>query len=289
MSLHLAYVGIEARRPDRWREFAGLIGLQPVESPDALFLRMDEKQRRFIITEGAADDLVFGGFEAATAECFAVAVGRLREAGIAFEEGSVTGAELRGVERYVSFRDPAGVRHEIAVGCATAKEPFEPRYPTRGFVTGGEGMGHIAINSPDYAQCEAFFARATGAGLSDHIFSAFGASEVKVAFMHLNPRHHSIAYAQFPFETAKKIDHIMIEAVDLVDVLKTQARVTDADIPITITLGEHPNDHAVSFYCTTPSGFRIELAANCIKVDPGNWTPTSYDYFSMWGHRVASA
>lgn len=289
MSLRLAYIGIEARRLDRWREFAELIGLQPVDSPDALFLRMDEKQRRFIVTEGPSDDYAFGGFEADGDDGFAEAVERLKRAAIPFEQGSDSGAELRGVERYVSFRDPAGVRHEIALGCAVASEPFRSKFHTKGFITGSEGIGHVAINSPDYAACESFFAKATGAGLSDHIFSAFGDSEVKVAFLHLNPRHHSIAYAQFPFDTPKKIDHIMIEAVDLLDVLKAQARVVEADIPITITLGEHPNDHAVSFYCTTPSGFRVELAANCIKVDPANWTPVEYDYFSMWGHRVAAA
>lgn len=288
MNLRLSYVGVEASQPDRWRDFGELIGLQPVESPEAIFLRMDEKQRRFVITEGVTDDIVFSGFEVDTDEDFTAAVERLRRAGIAFEHGSDEGAALRGVDRFVSFSDPAGVRHELAVGCAVASEPFAPKFSGAGFVTGDEGIGHVAIISPDYAECEAFFAKATGAGLSDHIFSAFGDSEVKVAFMHLNPRHHSVAYAQFPFPSAKKIDHIMIEAVDLIDVLKAQARVRDADIPITITLGEHPNDHAVSFYCTTPSGFRIELAARCVKVDPANWTPTSYDYFSMWGHQVAA-
>lgn len=288
MSLRLAYVGIEARQPDRWRDFGELLGLQPVESAQGLFLRMDEKQRRIIVAQGPADDLAFAGFEAATEEDFAAAIERLRQAGIAFEEGSAAGAEMRGVERYVGFHDPAGIRHEIASHCAVASEPFTPKFPTKGFVTGSEGMGHIAINSPDYAACEAFFAKATGAGLSDHIFSPFGNADVKVAFMHLNARHHSIAYAQFPFETPKKIDHIMIEAVDLLDVLKAQARVIAANIPITITLGEHPNDHAVSFYCTTPSGFRIELAANCVKVTPGSWKPVAYDYFSMWGHHVHS-
>jgi 2,3-dihydroxybiphenyl 1,2-dioxygenase len=279
MSLRLAYVGVDATQPERWRSFAELIGLQPVESANALFLRMDEKARRFIITEGSADDLAFCGFEAESAEKFRSALERLKTANVQFEEGTAAGAELRGVERYVSFRDPAGIRHEIASACAVAKQPFEPKYPNKGFVTGSEGMGHIAVISPDYAACQEFFARATGAGLSDHIFSPFGDSTVQVAFLHLNPRHHSIAYAQFPFEVPKKIDHIMVEAADLMDVLKAQARVVEANIPITITLGEHPNDHAVSFYCTTPSGFRIEVAANCVKVTPGDWKPVVLDYF----------
>jgi 2,3-dihydroxybiphenyl 1,2-dioxygenase len=286
MSLRLAYVGIDARQPERWRDFSELLGLQPVETASALFLRMDAKARRFIITEGSADDLAFCGFEAERADDFRSAVERLRTAGIAFEEGTAAGAELRGVERYVSFCDPAGIRHEIASACAVAQAPFTPKFPHQGFVTGSEGMGHIAVISPDYAQCRDFFSKATGAGLSDHIFSAFGDSTVRVAFMHLNPRHHSVAYAQFPVDMPRKIDHIMIEAVDLVDVLKAQARVAEANIPITITLGEHPNDHAVSFYCTTPCGFRIEVAANCVKVTPGDWKPVAYDYFSMWGHRV---
>ncbi len=287
MSLKLAYVGVEASRLDEWKRFGDLVGLQPVELPNALCLRMDEKARRFILTEGAADDHAFSGFEVDTAEEFDRAVEHLKQANIPFETGTSAGAELRAADRYVTFRDPEGLQHEIVFGCQDADTPFAPKEPMQGYVTGDEGLGHIAVNAKDYAACEAFFAKATGAGLSDHIFSNFGDSKVQVTFMHLNPRHHSIAYAQFPFETSRKIDHIMIEPVDLMDVLKAQARVAEAEIPITITLGEHPNDHAVSFYCTTPSGFRLEVAANCIKVQPGAWEPTSYDYFSMWGHRVA--
>lgn len=287
MSMRLAYVGVEDQRPDRWSDFADIVGLQPVAHPDALCLRMDERARRFIITEGAADDFAFAGFEVDDRAAFDAAVDRVKQAGAEVEEGTAAGAALRAVDHYVSFRDPTGVQHEIAIGCAVADTPFDPKFPNEGFVTGEEGMGHVAINSHDYAACEKFFAKAMGAGLSDHIFSDFGDSQVQVAFMHLNPRHHSVAYAQFPFETTRRIDHVMVEMVDIVDVLKIQARVVEADIPITITLGEHPNDHAISFYCTSPCGFRLEFASRCIKVDPATWTPSVYDYFSMWGHRVA--
>lgn len=288
MSLKLAYLGIEASRLDKWSEFADIVGLQPVASPEALFLRMDDRARRFILTEGPADDYSFSGFEADTAEAFDMAVSRLKDAGIPFDMGTDAGAALRAVERYIAFRDPAGLRHEIAFGASDAETPFAPKFANSGFVTGDEGMGHIAVNSADFLACEEFFKTATGAARSDHIYSAFGESTVRVTFLHLNPRHHSIAYAQFPFETTKKIDHVMIEANALVDVLKAQERVKDAEIPITISLGEHPNDHAVSFYCTTPSGFRVEVAADCIKVNPEEWETTTYDYFSMWGHRVSA-
>lgn len=286
MSLQLAYVGVEASRLDQWRDFGEMFGLQAVTTPAALLFRMDEKTRRFILTEGKADDHAFSGFEAASAAEFEQSLERLKKAGIPFEAGTAAGAELRGVDRYVAFRDPEGLQHEIALGCRNADTPFAPKNPTKGFVTGEEGMGHIAIISRDYAACEKFFIKATGARLSDHIFSPFGDATVRAAFLHLNPRHHSIAYAQFPFEAPKKIDHVMIQQQDIVDVLRAQARVIDAGIPITITLGEHPNDHAVSFYCTTPSGFRLEIAANCIKVEADKWQTTTYDYFSMWGHRV---
>lgn len=288
MGLRLAYIGIEASRLDKWQDFGDLVGLQSIASPEALFLRMDEKARRFIVIEGSADDHAFSGFEAENVDAFNYALEQLGRAGVAYTEGSEAGAALRAVERYVAFHDPEGLQHEIAYGCIDAETPFAPAIATNGFLTGEEGMGHIAINAKNYAACEQFMAKALGAGLSDHIFSSFGTSKVEVAFMHLNPRHHSIAYAQFPFETAKKIDHVMIESRDLIDVLKAQERVREADIPITISLGEHPNDRAVSFYCTTPSGFRIEMAANCIKVTPGEWEPATYDFFSMWGHRVSA-
>lgn len=287
MSLKLAYLGIEATDVDQWSTFADLVGLQPIDGRDALFLRMDQMARRFIIFEGGANDHAFSGFEADDAAEFELAIARLRRAQISFEEGTAKGAELRAVDRYVIFRDLAGLQHEIALGCKDADTPFKPVHPTKGYVTGEDGMGHIAVNSSDYAACEEFFAKATGAKLSDHIFSAFGDSKVQVTFMHLNPRHHSIAYAQFPFVARKKIDHVMVEAVDLVDVLKTHERVVNAGVPVTISIGEHPNDHAVSFYCTTPSGFRLEVAANCIRVQPEAWKPRVYDHFSEWGHRLA--
>lgn len=288
MSLRLAYVGVEASRLDKWQEFADLAGLEAIPSAEALFLRMDEKARRFILTEGPADDHAFSGFEVESAEEYDAALDRLKRAGIAFTPGSDAELELRAVDRFVAFHDPEGLRHEIAYGCKDAPTPFAPAIETKGFVTGGEGLGHIAVNCKDFAACEVFMREATGAGLSDHIFSDFGDSTVKVTFLHVNPRHHSLAYAQFPFETSRKIDHVMIEAIELTDVLKAQARMMDKDIPITISLGEHPNDHAVSFYCTTPSGFRLEIASSCIKVTPGAWEPTVYPYFSMWGHRVSA-
>lgn len=286
MVLKLAYVGVEASRLDKWQEFGELVGLQAVPAADALFLRMDEKARRFIVTEGAKDDFAFAGFEAENADEFEETLARFARFGIAYSEGDSSGAALRSVDRYVTFHDPEGLQHEIALGCKDAGTPFDPKISTNGFVTGEEGLGHVAINCKDYQACEDYMTKAMGAGLSDHIFSDFGQSQVKATFLHVNPRHHSIAYAQFPFETSRNIDHIMIEAAELTDVLKAQARVIEADIPITISLGEHPNDHAVSFYCSTPSGFRLELASRCIKVTPGAWESGHYDYFSMWGHRV---
>jgi 2,3-dihydroxybiphenyl 1,2-dioxygenase len=288
MALKLAYIGVEASRIDKWQEFGELVGLQAVSAPNAVFLRMDEKARRFIVTEGKKDDFAFAGFEVDSVAEFNDTLSRFERLGISYREGDSAGATLRDVDRYVAFHDPEGLQHEIVLGSKNADTPFDPKEMTDGFVTGKEGLGHVAINCKDYLACEEFMTKAMGAGLSDHIFSDFGESQVKAAFLHLNPRHHSIAYAQFPFETSRTIDHIMIEAVELTDVLKAQARVMEAGIPITITLGEHPNDHAVSFYCSTPSGFRLELASRCIKVTPGTWKSGHYDYFSMWGHRVSA-
>ncbi|MEQ9661033.1 MAG: VOC family protein [Parasphingopyxis sp.] len=288
MSLKLAYCGIEASDLNAWRQYGELLGLQPGGDGDALFFRMDDYSRRLIVREGPADDLVFAGFEAGNEDDFAAALARLEKAGVEFNDGSDDGAALRGVDRYVGFFDPEGIRHEICIGCKKAENPFHSEYVTDGFETGDGGMGHIAANCTDYEACEGFLKKALGARLSDHIFSPFGDSEVRATFLHLNERHHSVAYAQFPVKAPKKIDHIMVELREIKDVLRAQERVIDAGIPITISLGEHPNDHAVSFYCTSPSGFRIELAANCIKVEPESWEPTTYDHFSEWGHRVAN-
>jgi len=60
----LGYLGLSVSNLGDWEKFAtGMLGLQLAGKTDdgALLLRMDEYHHRFILREGADDDLAFAG------------------------------------------------------------------------------------------------------------------------------------------------------------------------------------------------------------------------------------
>ncbi len=155
-------------------------------------------------------------------------------------------------------------------------------------------MGHIAFFTNSRAQCEKFYIDVLGARLSDHIFQPIAGGELQSSFLHFNPRHHTFAFANVvdvPEEleqklSSKKINHFMCQFSDLKDVVRAQNRLEQAGLPLFMTLGEHPNDHDVSFYCLTPSGFGWEIGAGAIEVDDESWEPQTYSELSTWGHQM---
>ena len=50
----------------------------------------------------------------------------------------------------------------------------------------------------------------------------------------------------------------MLQLESLDDVGAAYYQCQDREIPISATLGRHTNDHMVSFYMVSPSGFEIE-------------------------------
>ncbi len=43
------------------------------------------------------------------------------------------------------------------------------------------------------------------------------------------------------------------------------------NVPLATTLGRHTNDHMVSFYAFTPSGFQLEYGWGGRKIDDADW------------------
>jgi biphenyl-2,3-diol 1,2-dioxygenase len=76
-------------------------------------------------------------------------------------------------------------------------------------------------------------------------------------FFHCNPRHHTLALVPLP--APKQLHHFMLQAQSIDDVGFALERAGAAKVPITATLGRHTNDHMVSFYARTPSGFDVEF------------------------------
>ncbi|WP_178130690.1 VOC family protein [Reyranella sp. CPCC 100927] len=282
----LGYIGIEASDVPAWAAFAREICGFDVEAVnDACAFRFDERARRILVVPGVRDDLAFAGFEVDSDGELDQRVARLRDAGISVSSGSDSEAALRGVTRFFRFCDPNGTPFELAVEVQSAPTPFRSPLVEGGFVTGDGGLGHIVLGTTDLAASEAFCADFLGAGISDHIHDKIGPMSVTVAFLHLNPRHHSIAYAGLPVSLPKRLNHVMVEAATLEDVGLAYDRARAAGVPISRTLGQHPNDRMVSFYCRTPSGFDLEFGWGGVRIDTQPWTPGRFERFSTWGHQ----
>lgn len=289
MAIRTGYFGFEVSDLDAWQRYADLIGLGIERDGSGLFLRMDEKARRIHCIEGSADDIAWLGWEVDDVDEFAQRRAHLEAMGIATMTGDPASADLRGVEQFFHFSDPNGVRHEIAHGMIGG-DAFASGRIAGGFVTGDLGIGHVAFNSTDHLEDERFLRETLSARLSDYIYQPLGdGSMMHASFLHLNPRHHSVAYAQ-GLGTLSRLHHFQIEMNTIVDVGTTYERLQAAGVGIAMTLGQHSNDRIMSFYAQTPSHFLMELGYGGITIDDeAAWAPVIHDRISEWGHKMQMA
>jgi 3,4-dihydroxy-9,10-secoandrosta-1,3,5(10)-triene-9,17-dione 4,5-dioxygenase len=278
------YIGLTAPDVDAWRAFAtDVMGMTVQDGPDEgqIVLRMDGRSWRLSVEPGAGG-LAFSGWEVADARALAQVVAILETAGIATKEDPELAAKRR-VRGLVTCEDPSGNRIELFHGAFVPKTPF--RSPTgTAFVTsapgfGDLGFGHAVIMVPDESEAERFYLDLLGFRLSDTLT----AGPVTANFTHVNGRHHSLAYAQLP-NRVSMLNHIMVEVADLDMVGRALDVVTGGAAPLIQTLGRHTNDHMVSFYTQTPSGFMLEYGCHGLLIDDTTWTTSSYDRASFWGH-----
>jgi 2,3-dihydroxybiphenyl 1,2-dioxygenase len=272
----LSYAAIEVSDLGAWERFATEFLGMPSSSPaeGRLRLRMDERAYRFDLREGPEDRLTALGWEVSTRVDLVSAVNELRAAGVEVVAGTPEEAKERGVVEFAAFHDPAGARNELFYGQEADFRPLVLTRPMEGYLTGELGMGHAVLGVTDYQACVDFYVGTLGFRVSD-TFKGF------IAFLHCNPRHHSIAIVG----TDKPgLRHIMLETRSIDDV-GLAMDIAHKNGYLTRTLGRHTNDKAVSFYVETPSGWEIEYGWSGLQVDEEVWIvrqlvgPTS-----LWGH-----
>lgn len=285
MVIRTAYFGFEVSDLDAWERYMALLGVAAERSGDGLFCRIDEKARRFHFVNGPADDIAWVGWDAGSLEGFNDLRSHLESLGIATHDGDEASAGLRCVEKFFHFVGPVGARHEIALGIEDAKSPFVSEAVPNGFLTGDQGLGHVAFNSTDHKGDEKFMREALFAYLSDYIYQPLpDGSTMHASFLHTSPRHHSIAFAE-GLGGGSKLHHFEIEMNKLEDVERVYERVQAAGIAIGMTLGQHSNDRIVSFYAHTPSKFMMEIGYGGLRIDDEeSWEPVVHDRISEWGH-----
>ncbi len=284
--IRLAYLALRVSNPERWQRFASeMLGLPAPSTREdgATAYRLDEKSHRFLLRQGDADDLEALGWEVDDAADFDAVLARAEKAGAHPAPEGEAAARSRGVARLASFTGPDGVRNELAMGLENAQVPFRSALIPGGFRTGGMGLGHAVLVASDAAAAGRFYRDVLGMRLSQNLDVRIGPFRIQGEFLHCNPRHHSLALFEIP--ARGRLQHVMIEANELRDVGAAWERAQRLRVPITLTLGQHPEpDGMVSFYGITPSGFEFEVGASGMLIDPARFAPIELHRTSDWGH-----
>lgn len=281
----LGYLGIGVSDLAAWTSFAtGMLGLMPAAPVEGESrFRNDQQAWRIALLPGGADDIIFAGFEVAGPAELEALRARLSAAGVTCATDPKLAAH-RGVLDLFSCNDPDGLRIEIYYGASErGEEPFRSPAGVSAFVTGDQGMGHIVLATRDIAAARRFYQELLGFRLSDIIRMrpAPGVS-FELEFFHCNPRHHTLALAPVP--APKRLHHFMLQAATFDDVGFALERLEETKTPLATTLGRHTNDHMVSFYCRSPSGFEVEFGHGARVVDDAVWRVARHDSGTIWGH-----
>lgn len=286
--LSLGYVKVQATDLARWRQFAfGVLGFAQGSGPenDALYLRMDERAARIIVVPGDVDRIVTTCWEVRDHQSLEAVKRALHAVGTPFKELSLAEADARRVEEVIAFEDPAGNSLEVFHGAVLDHSPVVTPHGAR-FVTGAQGLGHVVIPALDVNGLFEFYTEVLG-------FKSRGAfrvptppefGPVRVRFLGVNQRHHSLAICPAANLRDPKLIHLMVEVDTLDAVGQALERVHKDGFQLSSTLGRHTNDKMVSFYVRAPGDWDIEFGTEGMLVDETYYTAEEITADSYWGH-----
>jgi len=280
----LSYIGVGVSDAAAWERFAtDILGLQVGEKTEAgvVYLRMDEYHHRIILHPTGEDDILYTGFQAPTRAEYEECKVNLQRLGASVVQGTRDEIDVRRVVDFVHF-ESGGLRFELSFGPAIVyASPFKPGRALSGFRTGDLGMGHIVLRPNEVEPTVKLLMEGLGFLLSDYVFT--------MTFLHCNPRHHTVALQQhnpnLPSPASKRMWHFMLETNTLDDVGLAFDVATNTETPPATTIGKHMNDHMVSFYVTTPSGFEIEYGYDGRLIDDSTWQVVRHVSGDIWGHK----
>jgi 2,3-dihydroxybiphenyl 1,2-dioxygenase len=282
----LGYLGVGASDFAAWhRVITTVYGMQVVQGDTAStsYLRIDHHHHRIELNAKGPEDLQFAGWEVSDAAALDAIAKQLVDGGVEVKAGTRDDAAQRRVVDLVKCVDPSGIETEIFYGHQINAQPYQPSRVGSGFKTAGQGLGHILVHTPDIDASIRFYRDLLGFRISDFTTIATPGGPLRLAFLHCNPRHHSIAFIGAP--GPKRLNHIMFESNALMDVGIGRDICLANNIPIAIDLGCHMNDRMVSFYLASPSGFALEYGWGARVVDDATWQIECYDSVdSIWGH-----
>ncbi|WP_200174484.1 VOC family protein, partial [Tomitella cavernea] len=287
----LGYIEVQTNDMERWRKLAfGVLGFAEGAPPaggdgtGALYLRMDERAARIIVTPGEVDGVTVVGWEVRDQEALDRVRAAVAAAGVEVRDLTLAEADARRVEAAIAFTDPAGTRLEVFHGALLDHSPVVTPFGAK-FVTGAQGLGHVVIPVPDQGAAYDFYVKTLGF-LSRGAFRMPAPPEygpMRIRFFGVNQRHHSLAMMPSPKQGPGLI-HVMVEVDTLDAVGQAQDRVVAEGISLSSTIGRHTNDKMVSFYVRAPGGWDIEFGCEGMLVDETYYTAEEITADSYWGH-----
>ncbi|MDR3531043.1 MAG: VOC family protein [Rhodopila sp.] len=275
----LGYLGIGGANLDDWADFAtGCLGMQAVDRGAGVrAFRMDDRKQRLVVDRSFADGERYFGWEVVDAAALDALAARLDRAGVVVRREPASRADQRLVRGLISFADPSGNRLEAFHGAHVANEPFRPGRSISGFRTGPLGMGHAVLMVTRIDDALAFYRDLLGFRVSDFILKPFVGY-----FLHVNPRHHSLALFEAPHDG---MHHLMVELFSFDDIGQGYDIALGDPERVAVSLGRHPNDLVTSFYMRSPSNMLIEYGWGGREVNDATWQPQQLNTVeSFWGH-----
>ncbi|OXR47809.1 Iron-dependent extradiol dioxygenase [Nocardia cerradoensis] len=284
----LGYVRVLATDMDRWRELGfDVLGFAPGfgDETDALHFRMDERPSRITVERADVDRVSAVGWELRDGPALRRLEATLRDAGYEYTSMSQELADRRKVEAGICMSDPGGTPLEFFHGPVLEHSPVVTRYAQR-FVTGAQGLGHVVMPTANFEESYAFYTETLGF-LSRGAFrmpSPPGTGPLRIRFLGVNQRHHSLAIMPALEGRDPGLIHVMVEVDSLDAVGQALDQVMARDFPVSSTLGRHTNDKMISFYVGVPGGWDIEYGTAGELVDESYYTAEEITADSYWGH-----
>ena len=282
----LGYIGCEVTDFNAWDSLLDTVyGLEQRADGGKTVrqYRMDDNHHRLALHKSNHNKLKYIGWEVEFQGDLDNLAAELSDKGIKVEAGSADLREQRAVMDLFVVSGPDDIRLEIFFGPVQDFKPFTPRRGMEGYNTGDLGMGHIVLATADRPASVKWYEDNLGFRLSDHIFW----DDIQATFLHCNPRHHSLAFMNpvGPMQPGD-LGHFMFESLSINDVGRAYDIVNEKNVPLALTLGRHTNDHMMSFYIYSPSGWWIEYGHGARLIDDADWEPKFYNSPKIWGHEM---
>lgn len=282
----LGYTVIGISDDAEWKRLSSdVIGFEviPGDSERNFYLRMDDHHHRIEVQRDGKDDLEVIGWQVPDSSTLQAIAAQLEEGGVRVTPGTRSECDTRRVVDMIKCVDPSGIPTEVFYGQPVEQKAFRSGRAISGFKAGELGLGHVVVYQRNLQESVRFYRDLLGFRISDYSDLAPGGAQ-QMAFLHCNPRHHSLAFFETP-PLGKNLHHIMLELNSLDDVGTMRDLCTTESVPVAVDMGRHMNDHMVSFYMTNPSDWRFECGWGARVIDDTTWQVEHYTHVdSIWGH-----